>query len=125
MNALKSSNKNILNFNEDSQIDFNRENEAVSSEDDDEVESNIKDEIESNKENEEIFETKSVEIVGQIFATKKDILNIVQEIARSSGFAVTTKSSGNRHFDFQCKRGGQPQKTSNLTVDTRQKKENE
>ncbi|CAG8820214.1 8290_t:CDS:2, partial [Gigaspora margarita] len=63
-----------------------------------------------------------VEMVGQIFATKKDILNIVQEIARSSGFAVTTKSSGNRHFHLQCKRGGQPRNTSNLTVDTRQKK---
>ncbi|CAG8731240.1 8930_t:CDS:2, partial [Gigaspora rosea] len=61
-------------------------------------------------------------MLGQIYTTKKDILNAVQEIAQFSGFAVTTKSSGHRHFHIQCKRGGQPRNTSNLTADTRQKK---
>ncbi|CAG8474518.1 19588_t:CDS:2 [Racocetra fulgida] len=71
MDALESSSKNMLNFNEDNQIDSNGENEIVSSEDDDGTEFNMKDE----------------------------------EIARCSGFAVTTKSSGNRYFHLQCKRG--------------------
>ncbi|CAG8564453.1 6946_t:CDS:2, partial [Cetraspora pellucida] len=35
---------------------------------------------------------------------------------------ITIKSSSHHHFHLQCKRGGQPHNTLNLTVDTRQRK---
>ncbi|CAG8604064.1 12325_t:CDS:2, partial [Racocetra fulgida] len=103
------------------QTEFNEEDEIESTEEDG-AESNDEDKIVSNKENEELFETQTCEMLGQIYTTKKDILNCVQEIAQLSGFAVTVKSSGHRHFHLQCKRGGQPRNTSNLTAETRQKK---
>ncbi|CAG8851634.1 26858_t:CDS:2, partial [Gigaspora margarita] len=62
------------------------------------------------------------EILGRIYNTKKDILNVFQEIAQLSGFTVTVKSSGYHHFHIQYKHGGQPQNTSNLTVDARKRK---
>ncbi|CAG8830882.1 20609_t:CDS:2 [Gigaspora margarita] len=113
---------NQVEFNEEDEIEFNEEDEIESSDEDGEAESNNEDKTKSNKENEEPFETKTCEILGRIYNTKKDILNVLQEIARLSGFAVTVKSSGHRHFHIQCKRGGQPRNTSNLTVDARKRK---
>ncbi|CAG8826735.1 12015_t:CDS:2, partial [Racocetra persica] len=100
MNDLENLNK--FGSNEDNQIEFSGEDEIGSNEDD-EVESIDDNKTESNKENEEKFETKTCEMLGQIYPTKKDILNAVQEIARHSGFAVTIKSSSQRHFHLQCK----------------------
>ncbi|CAG8459242.1 8387_t:CDS:2, partial [Cetraspora pellucida] len=113
MNDLENLNK--FESNENNQIEFNEE-------DDDENKFIDENKIESNKENEEKFETRTCGMLRQIYTTKKDILNVVQEIAQHSGFAVTIKSSSHHHLYLQCKRGGQLQNTSNLTVDTRQKK---
>ncbi|CAG8724134.1 3535_t:CDS:2, partial [Cetraspora pellucida] len=86
-------NLNKFEFNEENKIEINEEN--------DKTESNDEDKTESNKENmPKIFEMKTIEMLEKNFATKKDILNIVQEIAQCSGFAVTIKSSGLRHSIF-------------------------
>ncbi|CAG8738776.1 12230_t:CDS:2, partial [Cetraspora pellucida] len=68
-------------YNENNQIEFNKE---------DNNENKFIDEnkIESNKENEKKFETKTCGMLGQIYTTKKDILNVVQKIAQHSGFAL-------------------------------------
>ncbi|CAG8734322.1 12281_t:CDS:2 [Racocetra persica] len=99
MNDLENLNK--FGSNENNQIEFNEE-------DDDENKFIDENKIESNKENEEKFETRTCGMLGQIYTTKKDILNVVQEIARHSGFAVTIKSSSHRHLYLQCKHGAVP-----------------
>ncbi|CAG8824957.1 19806_t:CDS:2, partial [Racocetra persica] len=80
------------------------------------------DEDEFNDESDNEFANEINKMLGQDYITAKDILNTAQEIAKCLRFAVTIKNSSCRHLYLQCKRGGQPRNTSNLTVDTRKRK---
>ncbi|RIB16177.1 hypothetical protein C2G38_2038788 [Gigaspora rosea] len=108
-NEIKINSNDADKFDNESGVEFDSENESEIEEED--------------RFNKRVITVNEIdEMLGQDFITKKDILNTLQEIARQLGFAVTIKSSGHRHFHLQCKRGGQPRNTSNLTVDTRKRK---
>ncbi|CAG8738387.1 43330_t:CDS:2 [Gigaspora margarita] len=118
---MKFNSEDEIEFNNEDDIKFDSESE-VKIINDDEIKFNESETINVSKLN-MIDQLKSVnEMLGHNYITKKDILNTAQGIARNLGFTVTIKSSGPHHFHLQCKHGGQPRNTSNLTEDTRQRK---